>query len=344
MRDLVENFWKGKCTLEEQRALLKKLEDSSELEDTLLGEYNNDISDRKDNDREYYNELFVSIKEQVDVLRKRKKIRLLYRFISLAAAAIIIIAGTLFLFNDYTETSALKADQSAAIVEKAIIRSNTTSKDISIVLKDGSVVKLKPRSSITYSSFYNTRERNITLIKGEACFKVMKQKNKPFTVNSSDILTTALGTKFTVGKTSLNEIKIKLLEGKVVVRSIRKKKQYYVDTYLTPGETVIAHLDYGKFNIQNGLKKAVAVPKVSAKTKKEYPDLIFNKELLSNVFNSLEQRYNVDIQYDIDKDSNLSFTGSVKSGESLENIISTICALNDLNHSKENNHIIISKK
>jgi transmembrane sensor len=344
MTDLIENFWKGKCSLDERKALLKKLEDSSALEHVLLKEFNTTIIEQRNDRRKRYDELFLNITERINFSREKNRTVLIYRFISIAAAAIVVIAGTLFFFNQQDKATSARTNQSASILQKDFIESNMTTNDTSIVLKDGSVVRLAPGSSISYTRVYNIKERNVTLIKGEARFEVMKQKNKPFTVNSSDILTTALGTKFTVNKASSNEIKIKLLEGKVVVRSIRKNKQNFVDTYLMPGQTVIAHLDHGRFNLQNDLKKDVAVRNISAEIKREYPDLIFNKELLSNVFNSLERRYNVDIQYDIDKDSNLSFTGSVKSGESLKNILSTICALNDLNYAEENDHITISKK
>jgi transmembrane sensor len=343
MKGLIEKFWKDKCSLEEQKVLLEKLEDASELEHDLLNSYNATISAQQENSRKFYDELFLKIKTRINFLQEPKKTNNFIRFV-LASAAMIIIAGTLFFFDKQSNSSAIKADQSISLLDKKIIESNTTTKDLSILLKDGSVVTLKPGSSFSYSHTYNARERNLTLIKGEACFKVTKRKNKPFTVNSNDILTTALGTKFTVSKTADSEVKIKLLEGKVVVRSTRKKKEHFIDTYLVPGQTLIARLAYGKFDLQNELKKAIKVPTVSVKIKKEYPDLIFDKELLSNVFNSLEQRYNVDIQYVSDPESSLSFTGSVKSGESLMEILSTICAMNNLTYSKDNNQIVIRKK
>lgn len=344
MKALIERFWKDECSLEEQKVLLKKLEGPSELEHDLLNDYNYTISDQQNGDRKYYNELFLKIRGRIAVLPGDRKPHVIYRFASLAAAAMVIIAGTLFFFNQQKETAALKLHQSISLLNKEIIERNTTPKDLSIIMKDGSVVKLKPGSAISYTGNYNIKERSLTLIQGEAAFEVMKQKNKPFTVNSSDILTTALGTKFTVSKTSVNKIKIKLLEGKVVVRSVRKKKQDFIDTYLLPGQTVIAHLDSGKFKVQNELKKSVTVRRVPARIKKEYPDLIFNKELLNDVFNSLEVRYNVKIQYINDPESNLSFTGSVKSGEPLKEIVSTICALNNLSYTEEDHQIVIRKK
>lgn len=222
MEELIDKFWQGKCSLEERKFLLQNLEDPSQLERDALNKYNTIVSDPKGKDYVYYNDLFLRIKGQIEVGHEQGKPKYLYRLYSLTAAAIVVITST-FLFFGQKKESTQKINHSVTLINKVITESNTTLTDKSILLKDGSIVKIRPGSSISYTSTYNLKERNLTLLKGEAYFKVIKQKNKPFTVNSSDVLTTALGTTFTISKTALNKVEIKLLEGKVVVRSVRKR-------------------------------------------------------------------------------------------------------------------------
>jgi len=65
------------------------------------------------------------------------------------------------------------------------------------VLKDGTRVKLNKNSSITFQSSYGDRRRDVEL-KGEAFFKVTKDRNRPFSVETLGTKTEVLGTSFNV--------------------------------------------------------------------------------------------------------------------------------------------------
>ena len=102
---------------------------------------------------------------------------------------------------------------------------NTTDRKMSAMLPDGSLVGLYPESRIGF------RERTIYL-EGKADFKVVKDETRPFIVYSGEIGTTVLGTSFTVTSFEQdNIIKVRLHEGKVLVRPVNK--------YLAPGDLLV---------------------------------------------------------------------------------------------------------
>lgn len=67
-----------------------------------------------------------------------------------------------------------------------------------IVLPDSSEVWLNSRSKIRYQQHFTNTNREVTLVEGEAFFKVTHDANRPFQVLSDRTKTTVLGTQFVV--------------------------------------------------------------------------------------------------------------------------------------------------
>ena len=86
-------------------------------------------------------------------------------------------------------------------VEKTVDKSKMITyavvQDSTIVLEDGSKVRLLANSSISLMQPFSEKQRAIQL-QGKAFFEVSHDKSRPFTVLSGNILTTALGTSFWV--------------------------------------------------------------------------------------------------------------------------------------------------
>jgi len=108
----------------------------------------------------------------------------------------------------------------------------------SISLSDGSVVHLNTSSEIHIQ--YTDNERVITLLNGEALFKVAHNPEKPFRVYAGTAIAEAIGTMFNVHR-QINKTNVAVVEGKVAVSSgitERKTKQQNVDnasqTILSP--------------------------------------------------------------------------------------------------------------
>ncbi|MGO1070960.1 FecR family protein [Lysobacter sp. CA199] len=83
-----------------------------------------------------------------------------------------------------------------------------------VTLDDGSMVTLNTDSRI--STHYQVGLRAITLERGQALFKVAKDRNRPFVVSAAGRQVTALGTEFDV-YLSKRAFEVTLLEGRVTV-------------------------------------------------------------------------------------------------------------------------------
>ncbi len=146
--------------------------------------------------------------------KSRSLVPLFYR-----VAAILVFAFTLtFLFNKLLTTS-----NSSLTVLKTIEKKNLSGVKSMIYLPDGSIVNLNAESSIVFSEGFKDSIRWVKL-KGEAYFTVAKNDQKPFVVQSKNIITTALGTAFNISSFEEDKtVDISLVEGKVEVQPLTKK-------------------------------------------------------------------------------------------------------------------------
>ncbi|MDH0300771.1 MULTISPECIES: FecR family protein [unclassified Pseudomonas] len=83
-------------------------------------------------------------------------------------------------------------------------------------LNDGSSVELNLNSELRFLNYKN--ERRVTLVKGEAFFKVAHDSNHPFIVRAASGQTRVTGTQFNVWKYE-DQVKVTLVEGSVLVSS-----------------------------------------------------------------------------------------------------------------------------
>ena len=111
-----------------------------------------------------------------------------------------------------------------------------------VVLEDGTVILLKPNSSIEYPAKFSVVDRKVTL-KGEAFFDVTKDKTRPFIISTSELTVKVLGTSFNVmAYEGAKEISVAVKTGKVsVVKSkddVRNQPQLS-EVILTPNQEVV---------------------------------------------------------------------------------------------------------
>lgn len=98
----------------------------------------------------------------------------------------------------------------------------------SLALSDGSVVTLNTDSSLRTA--ITATERRVQLSRGEAYFRVAKDRDRPFSVGTANIVVTALGTAFSVRNTSDASL-VTLVEGRVSVGAVGRSEKIV----LTPG-------------------------------------------------------------------------------------------------------------
>jgi transmembrane sensor len=100
-----------------------------------------------------------------------------------------------------------------------------------ITLEDGSRIDLAPESAVTVR--YSDDRRAVTLLAGEAFFRVTPDPDRPFTVTNEGIETRVLGTAFNV-RALPDAVDVQVAEGRVRVTYAGKDPSFRAD--LTPGQ------------------------------------------------------------------------------------------------------------
>lgn len=126
-----------------------------------------------------------------------------------AAVALIVIAGSLFVF-----LISQKINNKPTIIEMATLEHQTDS----VLLADGSTVWLNQNSKLYYPQNFKGKTRTVKL-EGEAYFVVAKNAKIPFKVETQHSTITVLGTTFNVFTDTL-QTEINLQSGKVNVQSV----------------------------------------------------------------------------------------------------------------------------
>lgn len=228
-----------------------------------------------------------------------------------------------------------------------------------IKLIDGSAISLYPGSALYYPSAFEEDNRTVRL-KGKARFDVAQDRKKPFTVISSDITTTALGTIFIVDGTDTGNIAVSLIEGKVVLKPFREAK--FKAVYLNPNEKCIIHKKDYSISLQSIDNEPLFKNNIISKkhlrntqiAKENQPDFIdatpvedaldFNQTPLYHVFNVLAGNYPLKISYNKKDVEHLYFTGNFKKEQQISTILKIICDMNGLEAVTTKDRIRISKK
>jgi transmembrane sensor len=206
---LLEKYMDGRCSLEEERIVENWHARVTELDKNLLTEEEHDLIEQ---------EMWKKLKR--NTLPQKKYFGLFsFRFYGIAASLVFLIwMGCLFfkgtIFNGETQP-----------VSKTDIEiRNTSGKEQTINLSDGSEVVLDPGSILSYPESFGQKARQVYL-QGKGFFKVKKDPERPFRVLSGKLVAEALGTSFIVNaKEENSNIEVIVVTGKVAVYDDIAKK------------------------------------------------------------------------------------------------------------------------
>lgn len=256
------------------------------------------------------------------VNKKRSFKKQMLRYASVVAG--ILIGGYGIYFGMNTDSPSI-AKQDVTIVKK-----NSSGQKSKIHLSDGSIVHLNAQSEITYPKGFAADKREIHL-KGEAYFEVAKDANRPFTVISKSVATTALGTEFNVNSFS-DDVQVALVEGSVEVKSMVSENKLL----LRPSEVVAYKPSSGQF----------------LKTRKSADESVlwtnsiiyFDKTPIGEVIATLNRWYAVEITTANKRlDTSLTVSGSFKN-QSLELVLNKIGYSLDFDYQIEGQKVLITFK
>ncbi|MCS3801226.1 FecR family protein [Niastella sp. OAS944] len=294
----------------------------------------------------YKTELYGSIVNNIQFVEyedRQRKSRLRRIYINIAAAALVVIAGTCVLYYGLspkqTTVVANKTTGAPASKQHIVAVRNRTDKNTAVHLQDGSAVELSAGSELRYDEPFSAVNRHVYL-SGKGFFKVAKDAARPFTVYSNDIATTALGTSFTI--TALpnnNNVSVALHTGKVVVQQTGNTA-HMNDVFLTPGQEVSCNIITGKATMQHPVLVKTAAPSLGSRTGLE---AAFTDEPIVNVLNAIEEGYAVQLQYDKDALADMIFTGRIRAKDSLSQVLNRMSLLYNLTVKEKGNKFIIQK-
>jgi len=201
-------------------------------------------------------------------------------FVRIAAILTVALIFSFLLYkNNHSEVSDVSNE--IQLIEK----STPYGQKSTILLPDGSVVKLNSGSRIIIPEQFSGENRKVELISGEAFFNIEKDKKHPFIVVAGDLNVQVLGTAFNVKAYPEDpHIQVAVDQGKVSVES-RNSLERLV---LLPDQMATYDIERSTSKKQKFNRKEVL--SWTDKT------LYFDKATIEDVVLRLEKWYGVEIQ------------------------------------------------
>ncbi len=209
------------------------------------------------------------------------------------AAAILLIIGLSGVAGYFISYSYLHS--SSALAEIIVPRGERST----VVLPDGSIVRLNSDSHLKFASAFNSGKR-VVCLEGEGFFKVKPDKSRPFIVETKSLQVEVLGTVFNVSSYPNDSVVTTFLEsGKVKIN--RKNLD---DIYLCPNEA----FNYNKFT-RKSQKIKMSDFRMTDWTK---GILTIDRETIGELALKLERRFDIRIVFGDNEVKNHIYTGSIK--------------------------------
>ena len=349
LEQLIRKFWANQTSLAENRRLIELLESyNDEVKNKGLKDFHTDENHSLQTGlpsekasfilQNIYKELRLEdIAEQQQT--KDKMVRQLYRRLAVAAC-LCLLAGSIFLFTGRRRENRQMATTVTTDSSRLVRLVNGSDSTMLVTLKDGSTVQLEKNSSISYYEPFIHQRRDISM-NGIAVFKVTKDKSRPFIVYAGGIATKVLGTRFLVNAADAGKVRVRLLEGKVVLNTVAGSGLAMNDVYLAPGQEFSFDKTSRQYTV-NAIR--VSPDKTEHQARTPAGDgLAFRKEPLGKVFERMGETYKVAIAFSRKDLEGLYFTGTFLRSDDLNIVLSAICNVNNLQFEKRQDSIIITR-
>lgn len=329
-RTALIRFLTNRCSAAEAEAIYVYLQQHPDVLDELL-------SDDEWLDFRHEDLLDKDASEKLLALINREKqprVRQLKPVYWRIAAAVVLLLAGWWAVTRLTGKEAAVKPQLAVVpvqqpaVEKDTVLLNRSKQNVKYVLDDGSVVVVRPQSAITLCQPFGSDNRNIRL-SGEALFTVVKDTHRPFTVFTPGFSTTALGTVFRIeAREGSSTSSVKLIQGKVLVKNLKHAQE---QRFLLAGESCV--FNNHSFSLTK-IKPAAAVNRkdsvAEGQALRSEQELVFTNMPLPDIMKILAEHYHTSIECTNAALARRKFTGRFSREETLDGILQTIAALNEL--------------
>ncbi len=270
LQKLIEKYLKGNCTPEEVAALHEwyssfeeeqdpvdfiSFQQQQELKQRLLANIKINIRSREANDRKSVSRTMIYM-------------------LSGVAAMVILTIGVFFL-NQKASDPLASGDVHVVNMTKTIQR---------LVLSDGTIVWLNPKSQVIYPQTFTASQRKVQM-QGEAFFEVTPNPRRPFIIYSENVITRVWGTSFRIRAYKNIPVEVSVVTGKVSVRLQHKEDS---EVMLLPNQKVTYLKDI------NFLKKDIET-KTSVMRMWQKTSMSFDNESIEEVIKVLNKQFGVHI-------------------------------------------------
>jgi ferric-dicitrate binding protein FerR (iron transport regulator) len=313
-KELFERLFNGVVTEEDYNELVTIFE-SSDI--ALFDEYCRQLWDENNAglSGEQKADMKADIMKRISAQEKRTRVKKRLNFLKWSGAVAAAVALVLVLFysilpvNNNVE-NIIKPECFEIVVARG--------QKSTLTLPDGSRVWINSATRISYTSDYNSKDRNVYL-DGEAYFEVASGNELPFTVYADNLQVTALGTKFNVNAYSDDKaVRTILLEGKVSTEAGNNS------SILTPYQEALYDKSSGTIAVSDVPDHLHAVPWLK-------DEILFDNDPLSEIAVTLERMYNVNVIFADEKVKEYSYTGLIRNN-SLQNVLELISSTSPVDY------------
>lgn len=202
--------------------------------------------------------------------------------------------------------------------------------EFKVTLEDGTEVWLNAESQLIYPEHFAESERRVQ-IKGEAYFKVAKNTEKPFYVESAGQLIRVTGTEFNVNCYAEDQhVFTTLVSGSVALRPISGEGGEVV---LTPGHQAVFDKHQHKAQL-----RSVDTSVVTSWVKGSF---VFEDQTLAQIMRDLSRWYNFQYQFMSPQAANTVFMGTVPRYGDFHDVLTILEKSGNLKFKIENNKLLI---
>jgi transmembrane sensor len=264
-----------------------------------------------------------------------------------AAASILVTVGLGIWLYRYTNEHAQPAPYAHLTKAAGILlqeKVNDSDRVVNVVLGDGSVVTLRPKSRLSYPKQFGANNRTVYL-NGEAFFDVVKNPAKPFLIYANQTVTKVLGTSFLVRAfESEKAVIVTVRTGRVSVFKQQdfEKAQWsglrqIQGVILTPNQQMTYNL------ADNQLMKALVEKPKALMPETISREQIFEDAPVAKVFSTIEHTYGVKLLYNED-DLSTCLVNLTFSNESLLERLDVVCQTIGATYEVLDGQIVINSK
>lgn len=333
---LLSRYRRGECTEREKR-----------LVEQWFSMLDENISERsKEENGQLEEKLWKAIQERKE-LAAIKPFRFTYGWKwAVAAVLVMTVAGwavyRILPGHEQVAEAETVMHHSTAVSSLEKVSSGIGSK--TVILPDGSEIRLSPYSSVAYPSSFDGNKREVMLT-GKAFFKVVNNPGKPFFVYSGEIVTRVLGTSFWIdGSNPARTIEVSVVTGKVTVS--KRSEADLARIGPVKGGVILTANQKVKFSGKSDLFELglVEEPVPVLPDENEMPveeSFIFEDTPIAEVIEKLENAYGIEIILENDALKGCLFRGDI-TRQPLFNKLDLLCSAGNATYEIRGTRVLVS--